>query len=189
MLQSFLQTVLFSKGKKCVSGHLKHNLTGKQCHLQSWENKSGWLLAWRSRSYALLAESTVSLQSTTLRPLEQIILCFRTLGASAPWQRKWEKCGWIGLINSILIYVGKAMRDKVPRHNGNIPMEAGIYANICKNQAGKRTLLGILIGLGFTLFCKSRTDTWVKNWRKHRIQCLPPTPDAQFHFPGSTTSF
>lgn len=55
------------------------------------------------------------------------------------------------------------MRDKVPRHNGNTPMEAGIYANICENQAGKRTFLGILIGLGFILFCKSRTDTWVKN--------------------------
>ncbi|XP_019588594.2 allergin-1 isoform X3 [Rhinolophus sinicus] len=34
----------------------------------------------------------------------------------------------------------KAMRDKVPRHNGNIPMEAGIYANICENQADKESV-------------------------------------------------
>uniref|UniRef100_A0A671FCI9 Mast cell immunoglobulin like receptor 1 n=1 Tax=Rhinolophus ferrumequinum TaxID=59479 RepID=A0A671FCI9_RHIFE len=45
----------------------------------------------------------------------------------------------------------KAMRDKVPRHPGDTPMEGGIYANIYENQAGKRTLLGILIGLGFPL--------------------------------------
>lgn len=58
---------------------------------------------------------------------------------------------WFNLINSILIYVGKAMRDKVPRHPGDTPMEGGIYANIYENQAGKRTLLGILIGLSFHL--------------------------------------
>lgn len=39
------------------------------------------------------------------------------------------------------------MRDKAPRDNGNTAMEVGIYANICANQAGKRTLLSILIGL------------------------------------------
>nr|XP_058902982.1 allergin-1 isoform X2 [Kogia breviceps] len=31
---------------------------------------------------------------------------------------------------------GKAMKDNAPRVYGNTPMEDGIYANICKNQAG-----------------------------------------------------
>lgn len=38
------------------------------------------------------------------------------------------------------------MRDKVPKDYGNMPMEVGIYANACANQAGKGTMLGILIG-------------------------------------------
>lgn len=53
------------------------------------------------------------------------------------------------------IYVGKAMKDSAPRVYGNTPMEAGIYANVCENQAGKRILFEILVGLGvlsFTLF-------------------------------------
>uniref|UniRef100_A0A452SR25 Mast cell immunoglobulin like receptor 1 n=1 Tax=Ursus americanus TaxID=9643 RepID=A0A452SR25_URSAM len=36
----------------------------------------------------------------------------------------------------------KAMREKASRNYGNTAMEVGIYANICENQAGKRTLLG-----------------------------------------------
>ncbi|TEA30616.1 hypothetical protein DBR06_SOUSAS4110054, partial [Sousa chinensis] len=39
---------------------------------------------------------------------------------------------------------GKAMKDNAPRVYGNTPVEDGIYTNICKNQAGKRTLLVIL---------------------------------------------
>ncbi|XP_070338182.1 allergin-1 isoform X10 [Equus asinus] len=31
---------------------------------------------------------------------------------------------------------GKAMRDNAPRNYGNKPMEVGIYANVCQNQAG-----------------------------------------------------
>lgn len=49
-------------------------------------------------------------------------------------------------------YVGKAMKDSAPRVYGNTPMEAGIYANICGNQAGKRILFEILVGLGFLSF-------------------------------------
>ncbi|KAI4556535.1 hypothetical protein MJT46_015158 [Ovis ammon polii x Ovis aries] len=30
----------------------------------------------------------------------------------------------------------KAMKDSAPRVYGNTPMEAGIYANVCENQAG-----------------------------------------------------
>lgn len=48
---------------------------------------------------------------------------------------------WLNLINSVLIYVGKAMKDEVPRGYGKMPMEDGLYANV----VGKRTLLGLLI--------------------------------------------
>lgn len=41
------------------------------------------------------------------------------------------------------------MRDNAPRNYGNKPMEVGIYANVCQNQAGKRTLLGIFVGFRF----------------------------------------
>lgn len=50
------------------------------------------------------------------------------------------------------------MRDKTPRDYRNTATEVGIYANICENQAGKRTWLCILIGVcgwlvsGFCLF-------------------------------------
>lgn len=55
---------------------------------------------------------------------------------------------WLNWFNvSVPIYVGKAMRDQAPRDYGDTPMEIGIYANVCETQAGKRTLLGILIGL------------------------------------------
>ncbi|XP_019493174.1 PREDICTED: allergin-1 isoform X1 [Hipposideros armiger] len=37
----------------------------------------------------------------------------------------------------------KAMKDKVPRDCGNTPMEAGIYANIYKNQADKESGPGL----------------------------------------------
>lgn len=47
------------------------------------------------------------------------------------------------------------MREKASRNYGNTAMEVGIYANIYENQAGKRTLLGILIGVvgWFQVFC------------------------------------
>lgn len=39
------------------------------------------------------------------------------------------------------------MRDKTPGDYRNTATEVGIYANICENQAGKRTWLCILIGM------------------------------------------
>uniref|UniRef100_A0A8B9XCX1 Mast cell immunoglobulin like receptor 1 n=1 Tax=Bos mutus grunniens TaxID=30521 RepID=A0A8B9XCX1_BOSMU len=55
----------------------------------------------------------------------------------------------------------KAMKDSAPRVCRNIPMEAGIYANVYENQAGKRILFEILVGLGFlsfTFFLRSYTN-------------------------------
>ncbi|KAB1266504.1 Allergin-1 [Camelus dromedarius] len=37
----------------------------------------------------------------------------------------------------------KAMKDNVPRDYGNRPMEIGIYANICENQAGEESVPGL----------------------------------------------
>ncbi|XP_046530546.1 allergin-1 isoform X6 [Equus quagga] len=38
---------------------------------------------------------------------------------------------------------GKAMRDNAPRNYGNKPMEVGIYANICQNQADDKSVPGL----------------------------------------------
>ncbi|XP_059938597.1 allergin-1 isoform X2 [Mesoplodon densirostris] len=38
---------------------------------------------------------------------------------------------------------GKAMKDNTPRVYGNTPMEDGIYANICKNQADEKSVPGL----------------------------------------------
>ncbi|XP_020766189.2 allergin-1 isoform X1 [Odocoileus virginianus] len=37
----------------------------------------------------------------------------------------------------------KAMKDSVPRVYGNTPMEAGIYANVCENQADEKPVPGL----------------------------------------------
>ncbi|XP_024429041.2 allergin-1 [Desmodus rotundus] len=36
-----------------------------------------------------------------------------------------------------------ALRDKAPKHYGNTPMEVGLYANICANQADKESAPGL----------------------------------------------
>nr|XP_044601589.1 allergin-1 isoform X9 [Equus asinus] len=38
---------------------------------------------------------------------------------------------------------GKAMRDNAPRNYGNKPMEVGIYANVCQNQADDKSVPGL----------------------------------------------
>uniref|UniRef100_A0A9L0ITS6 Mast cell immunoglobulin like receptor 1 n=1 Tax=Equus asinus TaxID=9793 RepID=A0A9L0ITS6_EQUAS len=37
----------------------------------------------------------------------------------------------------------KAMRDNAPRNYGNKPMEVGIYANVCQNQADDKSVPGL----------------------------------------------
>ncbi|XP_055264195.1 allergin-1 isoform X2 [Moschus berezovskii] len=37
----------------------------------------------------------------------------------------------------------KAMKDSAPRVYGNIPMEAGIYANVCENQTDEKPVPGL----------------------------------------------
>jgi hypothetical protein len=54
---------------------------------------------------------------------------------------------------SVPIPVGKAMRENRPKSPGDLPMEGELYANICK--AGKRALLGVLVGLVGCLWASS----------------------------------
>ena len=80
-------------------------------------------------------------------------------------------------------YVGKAMKDSAPRVCRNIPMEAGIYANVRENQAGKRILFEILVGLGFLSFAFFlRSNTNGKILKKLSI-ASPSRPNTQSHFP------
>ena len=44
------------------------------------------------------------------------------------------------------------MKENKSRVYENTSMEAGIYANICNKQEGKRTLLDILVGFRFSSF-------------------------------------
>ncbi|XP_060251759.1 allergin-1 isoform X3 [Ovis aries] len=43
----------------------------------------------------------------------------------------------------IIPSTGKAMKDSAPRVYGNTPMEAGIYANVCENQADEKPVPGL----------------------------------------------
>ncbi|XP_032471928.1 allergin-1 isoform X4 [Phocoena sinus] len=85
---------------------------------------------------------------------------------------------------------GKAMKDNAPRVYGNTPMEDGIYTNICKNQAGKRTLLVILVGLGF-LALKNFLRSYRHMCKKLQKQSIvsPSHPDTLSHLPGALTNF